>query len=148
MPWMVSRCITAHARDAASGRPPEEGRIAIGARSERFANRWKDCLNKLAYRLIVRSNRIALEDLCITTMVRNWLLATSILDAGWGYVIYHLTRTAAEAVRVALPGDHRATSRHGFGVGMASSLVRFRIGGWIAAVDSGWIATIPPQRPS
>jgi putative transposase len=53
---------------------------------ERVANQRKDFLNKLAHRLIVRYDRIALEDLRITNMVRNRHLAKSILDAGWGYL--------------------------------------------------------------
>ncbi len=77
-------------------------------------------MRKLAHRLIIRSDRIALDDLRITTMARNQRPATSILDAGWGCRIRRLTRTAAETVRMALPGDPRITSstwsrrRHGF----------------------------------
>ncbi len=44
-------------------------------------------------------------------MVRNRHLAKSILDAGWGYLIQHLTSKAAEAGRVVLLVDPRYTSK-------------------------------------
>lgn len=78
---------------------------------ERVANRRKDFLNKLAHTLIMRYDRIALEDLRITGMVRNRHLAKSILDAGWGYLVQHLTSKAAEAGRVVLLVDPRHTSK-------------------------------------
>lgn len=78
---------------------------------ERIANRRKDFLNKLAHRLIARYDRIALEDLRITNMVRNRHLAKSILDAGWGYLIRHLMSKAAEAGRVVLLVDPHYTSK-------------------------------------
>ncbi len=84
---------------------------ALAREHERIANRRADFLKKLAHRLIVRSDRIALEDLRITNMVRNQHLATSILDAGWGYLIEHLTSKAAEAGRVVLLVDPRNTSK-------------------------------------
>ena len=78
---------------------------------ERIANTRKDYLKKLAHRLITRYDRIALEDLRITNMVRNRHLAKSILDAGWGYLIQHLMRKAAEAGRVVCLVDARYTSK-------------------------------------
>ncbi len=84
---------------------------ALAREHERIANRRKDFLHKLAHHLITRYDRIALEDLRITNMVRNRRLAKSILDAGWGYLIQHLTRKAAEAGRVVLLVDPRNTSR-------------------------------------
>ena len=54
--------------------------------------------------------RIAFEDLRITTMVRNPHLATCILDAGWGSLIEHLPRNAEAAGRVVLLVDPRYTS--------------------------------------
>lgn len=78
---------------------------------ERVANQRKDFLNKLAHGLIARYDRLALEDLRITNMVRNRHLATSILDAGWGYLVQHLTSKAEEAGRVVLLVDPRNTSK-------------------------------------
>ncbi|MGQ9483334.1 MAG: RNA-guided endonuclease InsQ/TnpB family protein, partial [Chloroflexus sp.] len=78
---------------------------------ERIANQRNDVLNKLAHGLITRYDRIALEDLRITTMVRNRHPATSIVDAGWGYLVRHLTSKAEEAGRVVVLVDPRYTSK-------------------------------------
>jgi putative transposase len=85
--------------------------LALQRQHERIANTRKDALKKLAHRLISRYDRIALEDLRITNMVRNRHLAKSILDAGWGYLVGHLTSKAAEAGRVVLLIDSRYTSK-------------------------------------
>lgn len=85
--------------------------LQLQRQHERIANTRKDFLNKLAHRLIARYDRIALEDLRITNMVRNRHLAKSILDAGWGYLIRHLTSKAAEAGRVVLLVDPGYTSK-------------------------------------
>ena len=66
----------------------------------KIANQRKDFLNKVAYKLITEHDRIALERLRITNMVKNRHLAKSILDAGWGYLVQRLTSKAAEAGRV------------------------------------------------
>ncbi len=65
---------------------------------EHVGNQRKDFLNKLAHNLTTRYDRIALEDLRITNMVRNPHVAKSILDAGWGYLIQRITHKAASAV--------------------------------------------------
>lgn len=85
--------------------------LQLQRQHEHIANARTDFLKKLAHRLITRYDRIALEDLRIRNMVRNRHLAKSILDAGWGYLIQHLTRKAAEAGRVVLLVDPRNTSR-------------------------------------
>jgi len=78
---------------------------------ERIANTRTDYLKKLAHRRSAQYDRIALEDLRITTMVRNRHLAKSIWDAGWGYLVQHLTSKAAEAGRVVLLVAPRYTSK-------------------------------------
>jgi putative transposase len=85
--------------------------LQLQRQHERIANTRKDYLKKLAHRLITSYDRIALEDLRITNMVRNRHLAKSILDAGWGYLVAHLTSKAAEAGRVVCLVDARFTSR-------------------------------------
>lgn len=85
--------------------------LQLQRQHEHIANTRKDCLKKLAHRLIAQYDRIALEDLRITNMVRNRHLAKSILDAGWGYLVQHLTSKAAEAGRVVLLVDPRYTSK-------------------------------------
>lgn len=64
-----------------------------------IANRRKDYLDKLAFHFITDYDRIALEDLKISGMVRNHPLSKSILDAGWGYLRTHLASKAVEAGR-------------------------------------------------
>ena len=85
--------------------------LALQCQHERIANTRKDFLNKLAHRLVLRYDRIALEDLRITNMVRNRHLAKSILDAGWGYLTQHLMSKGAEAGRLVLLIDPRYTSK-------------------------------------
>ncbi|HWQ14184.1 MAG TPA: transposase [Roseiflexaceae bacterium] len=85
--------------------------LQLQRQHERIANTRKDYLKKLVHRLITHYDRIALEDLRIPAMVRNRHLAKSILDAGWGYLVQHLTRKAAEAGRVVLLVDPRYTSK-------------------------------------
>ena len=84
---------------------------ALQRQHERIANTRNDYLKKLVSRLIAQYDRVALEDLRITNMVRNRHLAKSILDAGWGYLVAHLTSKAAEAGRVVLLVDPRYTSK-------------------------------------
>ena len=85
--------------------------LQLQRQHEHIANARKDFLNKLTHRLITRYDRIALEDLRITNMVRNRHLAKSILDSGWGYLADHLTSKAAEAGRVVYLVDPRNTSK-------------------------------------
>jgi putative transposase len=77
---------------------------------ERIRNRRKDFLCKLAHRLIGRYDVIALENLAITRLVHG-TLAKSILDAGWGYLVAHLTHRAASAGRVVILVDPAYTSK-------------------------------------
>src|SRR5258708_2190782 len=84
---------------------------ALQRQHQRIANRRKDYLNKLAYGLVERYDRIALEDLKITNMARNHHLSKSILDAGWGYLKLHLAHKAEEAGRVVYLVKPAKTSR-------------------------------------
>jgi putative transposase len=94
--------------------------VQLQRQHERIANARTDYLKKLAHRVIAQYDRIALEDLRITNLVRNRHLAKSILDTSWGYLVQHLTHKAAEAGRVVLLVDPRNTSKdcsrcgHGF----------------------------------
>lgn len=74
--------------------------LALQRHHEHMVNQRKNFLNKVAYKLITEHDRIALERLRITNMVKNRHLAKSILDAGWGYLVQCLTSKAAEAGRV------------------------------------------------
>jgi putative transposase len=78
---------------------------------QRIRNRRLDFLNNLAHDLIERYDVIGLEDLRIPNLVRNGHLAKSILDAGWGYLVRHLTHKAAEAGREVVLVNPAYTSR-------------------------------------
>jgi putative transposase len=78
---------------------------------ERIANQRKDYVNKLAYGLVRRYDRIVLEDLRIGNMVQNRHLSKSILDAGWGYLKTHLMHKAEEAGREVILVDPAYTSQ-------------------------------------
>jgi putative transposase len=99
------------ARRKMGGKNRQKAVVMLQRQHERVANQRKDFLNKLVHGLIARYDRIALEDLRITNMVRNRHLAKSILDAGWGYFIQHLTSKAEEAGRVVVLVDPRNTSK-------------------------------------
>ena len=81
------------------GRNRRKAVKALQRQHERIKNRRKDYINKLAHRLIVENDRIALEDLRIRNMVHNRHLSKSILDAGWNYLAQRLVAKAAEAGR-------------------------------------------------
>ncbi len=83
----------------------------LARRHQQIQNRRKDFLNKVAHGLIARYDYIALEDLRIPNMVKNPYLAKSILDAGWGYFVAHLTHKAEEAGRVVAFVDPAYTSK-------------------------------------
>jgi putative transposase len=85
--------------------------VALKRQHQRIGNRRKDYLNNLAHDLVERYDVIGLEDLRITNLVRNRQLAKSILDAGWGYLIAHLTHKAAEAGREVVLVNPAYTSR-------------------------------------
>jgi putative transposase len=99
------------ARRKKGGSNRKKAVLALQRQHERIANRRKDFLNKLAHGLIARYDRIALEDLRITNMVRSRHLAKSILDAGWGYLTQHLMSKAASAGRLVLLVDPRYVRR-------------------------------------
>jgi putative transposase len=84
---------------------------------EQIANRRKDFINKLIHRLIQQYDRIALEDLRITNMLKNRHLAKSILDAAWGYLIERLHAKAVEAGRVVVLVPPAYTSKTCSGCG-------------------------------
>ncbi len=76
---------------------------------ERIANRRKDSINKVVHRLIQQYNRIALEDLRISNMIKNRHLAKSILDEKWA-IVERLQAKAGYALSAAgwVPGRSQA----------------------------------------
>ncbi|HEY9845057.1 MAG TPA: transposase [Candidatus Caenarcaniphilales bacterium] len=85
--------------------------LMLQRQHERISNRRRDFINKLAYSLIQRYDKIVLENLKITNMVKNRQLAKSILDAGWGYLVQHLTSKAESAGRVVVLVNPAYTSK-------------------------------------
>jgi putative transposase len=78
---------------------------------QHLANRRKDFLNKLVNDLVSRYDRIALEDLQISNLVRNHHLSKSILDAGWGYFRQQLVSKAEYAGKLVVVVPPAYTSR-------------------------------------
>ncbi len=99
------------ARRVKSGKNRRKAVVQLKRQHERITNRRKDFLNKLAHDLVTQYDRIAVEDLRVTNMVKNRHLAKSILDAGWGYFVARLHVKAAEAARVVVEVDPAYTSK-------------------------------------
>ncbi len=100
--------------------------VQLQRQHERIRNRRKDFLNKLAHQLIQQYDRIAVEDLRITNMVKNRHLSKSILDAGWGYFVTRLHAKAAEAARVVVEVDPAYTSKTCSGCGYVFEQLTFK----------------------
>jgi len=105
------------ARRTKGGKNRRKAVVQLRCQHERIANRRKDFLNKLATSLIQQYDRIAVENLRITNMVKNRHLAKSILDAGWGYFVARLHAKAAEAARVVVEVNPVHTSKTCSGCG-------------------------------
>ncbi len=80
------------------------------------ANARKDFLNKFVHELIERFDRIVLEDLRVAAMAHG-RFAMSILDAGWSYLVTHLTHKAESAGREVVKVDPAYTSKTCSGCG-------------------------------
>jgi putative transposase len=93
--------------------------LALQRQHEHIANSRKDYLNKVASHFIANYDRIALEDLQISGMVRNRHLSKSILDAGWGTLRQRLIDNAADAGRQVYLVNPANTSKTCSSCGMA-----------------------------
>lgn len=105
------------ARKTKGGKNRRKAVVVLKRHHQRIGNRRKDFLNNVAHELIERYDVIGLEDLRIPNMVRNPNLAKSILDAGWGYLVTHLTHKAAEAGREVVLVNPAYTSKACSGCG-------------------------------
>ena len=90
---------------------------AVQHHHQHLANRRKDFLNKLANDLVLRYDRIAVEDLHISNMVRNHHLSKSILDAGWGHFRQQLVSKAEYAGKLVVVVPPAYTSKTCSGCG-------------------------------
>lgn len=84
---------------------------------EKIKNQRRDCLNKLAYKLIVNNDVLVIENLQIKNMTHNRYLSKSIMDAGWGYLRQRLEAKAEEAGRQVVAVDPQYTSKTCSGCG-------------------------------
>lgn len=91
--------------------------VALQRQHAKIVNQRRDVLNKAIHRLITQYDRIAVEKLTISNMVKNRYLSKSILDAAWGYFRERLTSKAVEAGRVVFPVDPKDTSKTCSGCG-------------------------------
>lgn len=105
------------ARRTKGGKNRRKAVVQLQRQHERIANQRKDFLNKLANSLIQSNDRIAVENLRITNMVKNRHLAKSILDSGWGYFVSRLHAKAEEAGRIVVEVDPAYTSKTCSGCG-------------------------------
>jgi putative transposase len=85
--------------------------LQLQRQQEDVANRRRDFLKKTAHDLVRPDDRMALEDVPVSNMVRNPHWSQSILDAGWGYLKVHLPHTAEEAGRVVVRVNPAYTSK-------------------------------------
>jgi len=113
-------------RRTKGGKNRRKAVVQVQRQHERIANQRKDFLNKLAHSLIQQYDRIAVENLRITNMVKNRHLAKSILDAGWGYFVARVHAKAAEAARVVVEVDPANTSKMCSGCGHVFENLRLK----------------------
>ncbi len=99
------------------GRNWSKAAKAVQNQHQHVANRRKDFLNKLVNDLVLRYDRIAVEDLQIANMVRNHHLSKSILDAGWGYFRQQLVSKAEYAGKLVVVVPPAYTSKTCSGCG-------------------------------
>jgi putative transposase len=78
---------------------------------QHITNRRKDFLNKLVNDLISRYDRLAVEDLKISNLVRHHYFSKSILDAGWGYFRQQLVSKAEYAGKLVVVVPPAYTSK-------------------------------------
>lgn len=84
---------------------------AVQRQQEHVANQRRDFLHKLSASLVHEYDRIALEDLRVSNMVRNRRLSKSILDGGWATFRQYLAYKAESAGRELAFVDPAHTSR-------------------------------------
>jgi len=105
------------ARRTQGGRNRRTAIAQVQRQHERVTNERKDYLDKVVSGLVAHYDTIAIENLRVTTMVKNHRLSKSIMDAGWSYVTHHLTDKAASAGRVVCAVDPAYTSKTCSGCG-------------------------------
>ncbi|WP_121971709.1 RNA-guided endonuclease TnpB family protein [Leptolyngbya sp. BC1307] len=67
-----------------------KARLRVARVHAEIADARKDNLHKLTTRLVRENQTIAIEDLCVSNMVKNHKLAQAISDASWGELVRQL----------------------------------------------------------
>lgn len=106
------------ARAKRGGKNRRKKLLAVQRWHEHVASQRRDFAHKMSTELVRHYDRIALEDLRVTNMVRNHHLSKSILDSGWSMFRQFLTYKAASAGRVAAFVDPAYTSKTCSGCGV------------------------------
>ena len=102
------RCL---ARAKKGGKNRRKKLLAVQRQHEYVANQRRDFAHKLSTELVRQYDRIALEDLRVSNMVRNHHLSKSILDSGWSMFRQFLTYKAESAGRAVASVDPAYTSK-------------------------------------
>jgi putative transposase len=89
----------------------EKARLEVAKMHERISNQRSDFLHKVANHYIINYDKIFVEDLKITNMVKNSRLSKSIADAGWGMFFEMLCAKAVEAGRTVQKVKPHGTSQ-------------------------------------
>ena len=74
-------------------------------------NQRRDFINKVVLNFVIRYKNIYVEDLRISSLIRNKLLSKSIADASWGLFLTRLVVAAEEAKRQVVKVNPRNTSQ-------------------------------------
>lgn len=95
----------------------EKAKVLLGKAHLRVARSRRDHAHKIAKSLVERFDRIAVEDLNVSGMVKNRHLAKSISDSGWAQFVQILFDKAESAGREVVKVDPRNTSQKCSGCG-------------------------------
>jgi putative transposase len=106
-----------HSRCRKGSKNGEKARIRSATVSTRVANQRRDFSFKVATGIVNKYERIYIEDLKITNLVRNRHLSKSIGDAGWGLLKGNLIYMAERSLGVTVPVDPTYTSQMCSGCG-------------------------------
>jgi putative transposase len=106
-----------HSKCKLGSKNREKARVKMARLSERVANQRKDFVFKTARSIVNKYERIYVEDLKITNLVRNKHLSKSIYDAGWGILKDNLTYMAERSLGLTVPVDSRNNSQMCSGCG-------------------------------
>jgi len=94
-----------------------KAKALLGKAHQRVARRRRDHAHKTAKTLVERYDRIAVEDLNVSGMIKNRHLAKAISDSGWTQFVRILCDKAEKASRTVTKANPRNTSQECSGCG-------------------------------